>query len=319
MSRSSTLFIILLVVFAAAPLSAKKGESIFDRWSHTADKTIELHLDFDSLEANRFTNNEISGTVVDNGIHFTVDISVRGRYRRRTCAMPPIKLQFDKELLRNAGLNTHNDYKLVTHCTDDEDGQDAILREQLAYDLYRTVDPGASFRTKLLTIIYVNTADGSTSTGYAILIEDTDELKDRLGANNCSDCYATPLDNYDNIERVTLFQYMIGNADFSTRMNRNLKMMRTENGRFTAVPYDFDFSGLVNPTYSKMCLTERQFVWDFESIPNIESTAAEFMILKDPLMQQVTDNELLSDKSKREITKYLKCFFRDLKAGKVGV
>ncbi|MCP9237090.1 hypothetical protein [Lewinella sp. JB7] len=318
MKRFLPLLAVLIVVFAAAPLAAKKGESIFDRWSHTANKTIELHLDFDSLEANRFNANEIRGTVIDNGIPLAVDISVRGRYRRRTCSMPPIKLQFDKDLLRSVGLNTHNDYKLVTHCTDDEDGQDAIVREQLAYELYRTVDPTASFRTQLLTIIYVNTADGSTSTGYAVLIEDTDELKDRLAAENCSDCYATPHAAYDNIERVTLFQYMIGNADFSTRQIRNLKMMRTENGRFTAVPYDFDFCGLVNPQYTKMSLTERQFVWDFESIPDLDSATAEFLLLKEELLAQVSDNELLSGESKREITKYLKSFFRDLRAGKIG-
>lgn len=312
----SFLLTVLFILATATQLLAKSGESIFDRWSHMDEKTITLRLNFDTLEANRLTDNVMRGTVIDGGQRFGVDITVRGRFRRRTCALPPIKLQFDKDLLRLAGLNTHNDYKLVTPCTSDPAGQEAILREQLAYELYHTVDPEASFRTKLLTINYVNTADGSTTTSYAILIEDTDELESRLSAENCKDCYNAPLRQYANAEQMTLFQYMIGNADYSTSVMRNVKLMQTEDGQLTAVPYDFDFSSLVDPTYANV--SGRDLMWEFAMEADLTAAAADYLALEIQLMAQVENFDELSPQSKREITKYLKGFFKELKSARFG-
>ena len=318
--------IIFLTMFllTAGNLSAKKGESLFDRWSHTDHKSIDIYINMDILLANRMTTNEMRGMVVDSGLQLGVDITVRGRYRRRTCDMPPILLQFDKDLLRQAGLNTHNDYKIVTPCTEGEEGQDAIVREALAYDLYRILDPEASFRTQLLTITYHNTADGTSKSSYGIMIEDTDELKDRLDSDNCEECYNQPLSTYTNAESVALFQYMIGNPDYSTMLGRNLKLMQDDAGRITAVPYDFDFSGLVNASYGRTThpdqksMTDRVFVWEFETLPNMLVASDTFAFLEVEFLETVDTYDHLSDKSKREITRYLKGFFRDLKHDRIG-
>ena len=315
MLRSASLLLFLLTTVS---LLAKKGESIFDRWSTMDHKTLEFRINLDSLEAHRYSEEAIRATVIDNGQAFTLDVTVRGRFRRRSCSLPPMLLQFDKDRLRLAGLNTHNDYKLVTPCTKDRAGQDAILREELAYELYRTVNPEASFRTKLLTIHYVNTADGSTTTSYAILIEDTDELQHRLRGDNCQDCFNRPLTEYANAEEVTLFQYMIGNADFSTRMGRNLKQLRTEDDLLTAVPYDFDYSGLVDPTYANSPLRERHLVWEFDTAADLSKATTHFLTLEHELLQVVEDYEPLDRSSKRDITKYLRSFFRELKGGAVA-
>lgn len=309
---------ILVFLLSSVQLLAKKGESIFDRWSHTEHKTITLRLNLDSLEAHRMDADAIRGTVIDNGREFGLDITVRGKFRRRTCALPPMKLQFDKDLLRLAGLNTHNDYKLVTHCTSDPAGQEALLREQLAYELYQTVDPDASYRTKLLTVNYVNTADGSTTTSYAILIEDVDELENRLDRKHCDECYNAPLSQYNNAERVTLFEYMIGNGDYSTRLVRNLKLMKGEDGSLTAVPYDFDYSGLVDPTYVNHDVTDRDLIWEFTADMDLSDATAEFLTFEEELLRQVEQYDALSKSSKREITRYLKDFFRDLDNGRIG-
>ncbi|THH37618.1 hypothetical protein [Neolewinella litorea] len=322
MLRSS--FLLILLVFCTVSLSAKKGESLFDRWSRTERKAIDIYLDLDTLLANRNTVNVMRGTVVDSGQFFGVDITVRGRFRRRTCALPPMMLQFDKDPLVLAGLNTHNDYKLVTPCTEDEAGQEAILREDLAYELYHTVNPTASYRTHLLTITYHNTADGSSFTSYGLIIEDTDELKDRLDAYNCEECYNQPVANFTNAETVALFQYMIGNADYSTSLVRNLKLMRSDDGHLTAVPYDFDFSGLVNPSYGLLVhpdqqfMTDRVWIWEFEADPDLEQAVLDYALYEEEMLQQVADYEGLGEESKREITRYLKSFFRQLKNGRIG-
>lgn len=305
--------------FAGTGAAKKPGNSLFDRWEAQHTTSIQLYVNFDSLEVYRKKATSLPAVVIENGKSLDLDVTVRGKFRRRTCAMPPLKLKFKKEGLRAAGLTTHNDFKLVTHCTNDAAGQDALLREQLVYELYNTIAPSASFRTKLLTIDYVNTADGSTTTSYAILIEDTDELKNRLDSENCKDCFALPADRIQNAESFALFQYMIGNSDFSNRMTRNMKMMAREDGTYVAVPYDFDFSGLVNAPYASGCdhlnetkVTDRSLIWEYASVPDFGEVAAEYLGLKAQLLDQVMTFEGLETASKREITRYLKSFFREL-------
>ena len=324
-----TFFCSLLFCCAAVatPGDVKKpGRSLFDQWEAQNTTAIELHVNFDSLEVYRKKTAALPAVVIENGKELALDVSVRGRFRRRTCAMPPLKLQFKKDGLRAAGLTTHNDFKLVTHCTADEAGQDAILREQLTYELYNTVAPAASFRTKLLTITYVNTADGSTTTSYAILIEDTDELKNRLDSKNCKDCYALPADKVDNAETLALFQYMIGNSDFSNRMVRNMKLLRGADDTYTAIPYDFDFSGLVNAPYAcgfdhlnETHATDRTLIWEYEAEADFSAVSVTFFAMKDQLLDQVMNFEGLKMTSKREITRYLKGFYRNLAKGLPGV
>lgn len=313
--------LISCAVFASGTGGEEKvGNSLFDQWNTDSTTEIELHVNFDSLEVYRRKTESLPALVIQNGIELELDVTVRGKFRRRTCVMPPLKLQFKKSGLRALGLNTHNDFKLVTHCTDDEAGQDALLREQLAYEMYNTVSPTASFRTQLLTITYVNTADGSRTVSYAILIEDCDELQERVGMDNCDDCYNVPADQVNNAETLALFQYMIGNSDYGTKMVRNMKLLKDTNGTFTAVPYDFDYSGLVNADYAggfanlnETKVTDRTLLWDYDAAPDFNDAADHLTSLKDTLFAQVEGFDKLSDSSKREITKYLRGFYKDLK------
>jgi len=49
-----------------------------------------------------------------------------------------------------------------------------------------------------------------------------------------------------------LFNYMIGNTDWSPVYFHNVKLIRTESADFLTVPYDFDFSGIVNARYASV-------------------------------------------------------------------
>lgn len=317
MKRLSAVLVVLFIG-GSFLLAADEGqESIFDIWEQQDIQSIELHLDVDALEANRKNADEIPVRVISNGVEMEASASVRGKFRRRVCSMPPIMLRFAKSELEAQGLSSHNDYKLVTHCTDGKAGQRALLREKLAYELYRTVNPEASFRTRLLNITYVNTVDGSTTTSYAIFIEDVDELKQRLGVKSCKECYNRPLESFENVETVTLFNYMIGNADFSTRMVRNLKLFRNQDGDLTVVPYDFDYCGLVAPAYAEGC-EQRQLKWEFGEDPNLESAKETFLSYEDDFMAKIEEAEYLLPKCKKEVGKYVKGFFRELKSDRIG-
>ena len=49
---------------------------------------------------------------------------------------------------------------------------------------------------------------------------------------------------------VGMFNYMIGNTDWSAVRGHNTKLMRTQPGEYLTVPYDFDFSGAVDARYA---------------------------------------------------------------------
>ena len=324
----ATLIIGLLLTCSAVAGTAlpKSGKSLFDRWANNETLSIELHINMDSLEAYRKKADYLPAAVIAGGQELDLEVAVRGRFRRRTCAMPPLKLKFAKEGLRDHGLNTHNDFKLVTHCTDDKAGMDAILREQLAYELYRTINPEASFRTQLLEVTYVNTVDGSRTKNVAIMIEDYDELQDRLELDGCKECYGSTTEQVDNLAEVTLFQYMIGNADFDVKMVRNTKLLVDETGRRTAVPYDFDFSGLTDASYAtplaglgQVKVTDRVLVETCEGeVIDYTEAIADFQAKQTTLLGQVDAFPGLSKKSKKQVTKYLQGFFAELDAGFMG-
>jgi len=322
----TSLYCLLFSCAVFATGTEKAGSSLFDHWMTDNNTNIELHINFDTLEAYRKKVDFMPAQVIQDGEVLDLEVAVRGRFRRTNCAMPPMKLRFKKSGLRAAGFNTHNDFKLVTHCTDGEPSQEALLREQLVYDLYRTISPEASFRTQLLTITYVNTADGSTTTSYAVLIEDVDEMKNRLGAKNCNDCYNMPAGKVTNAETIALFQYMIGNVDYGTRMIRNLKLVTYANGQNTFIPYDFDYTGLVNASYAKGMehlrqqeVTDRVLVWEFTDAPDFDEAADYLVSMKDNLLQQVMNFDGLSAESKKEICKYLKSGLRQIRNGALEV
>ena len=52
------------------------------------------------------------------------------------------------------------------------------------------------------------------------------------------------------MSRLRLFQYLIGNTDWSVIYGHNTMYIRDPEGLATAVPFDFDFSGLVNAEYA---------------------------------------------------------------------
>ncbi|PHI19076.1 hypothetical protein CEQ90_14980 [Lewinellaceae bacterium SD302] len=315
-----------VIVANSSELSAfddtAKSPSIFDHWAQSNKVTeVSIYLDLEELESKRLTPESLTGRLEDGEHSYDLKVEVRGRYRRRTCSMPPLKLHFGKQWLAQAGFNNHNDFKLVTHCTDDEAGQESLLREQLAYELYNIVSPEASYRTQLLRVNYVDTRDGSTTTSYAILIEDTDELKDRMKAESCKSCYNTPSSKIKNEGRVTLFNYMIGNTDYSFQSVRNLKYLKAEGKKqYTAVPYDFDFAALVDAPYANgpKIGGQRHLVWEFGGEARLSSARGQFLFQKDEILAQVDQFEELSPASRSEITDYLNEFFSGLENGVVA-
>lgn len=309
--------------------TAKSQNSIFDQIALSSNDLIELVLttDLQNLIVNKNSNEYQTAFIEikddsDNNIRHKLKVKPRGKYRRRVCDFPPLKLNFSKEELNKYGLNPEFDkLKLVTHCTDDKfEAKDNVLREYLTYQLYNSLTDN-SFRTQLVKIKYIDLYNSSKSiTRYGLLIEDTDEMAGRLNGQIC-DCNAIKTDMISRVPHnlMAMFQYMIGNEDWNSSMLRNVKAVQLSTGGLEnniIVPYDFDFSGVVNAPYAipdpdlqHKTVQQRHFFGEFINKNELELMANHFLDKEEEVLKTVKSFKHLSLNSRLEIELYLKEFF----------
>lgn len=303
--------------------------SLFDLFAHSEVLQLELEFDMEQMYAKVKTNDEYPAVFrfQDQNGHWVAlssELRARGRFRRRTCEFPPLRIDFSKKDLRARGLLDFDDLKLVTHCMEGRAGKEAVLREYLAYKMYNQLTE-KSLRAQLVKVTYKDTGSNSKTTSYGILLEDVDELAARLGSEECDECYGlTAVDMVkDNLQTHAMFQYMIGNVDWSLSLIRNLKIMRPINGgAYWVAPYDFDFSGLVNASYAiprkelgQEKVGDRIYLGHESTNKELEPTAEYFRSKKAVLLSTVKNFDPLNKRSRREVTEYLESFYEALDNG----
>lgn len=326
------ILVMTLLIAVMSPLSLLASPnadqpSFFDR-IHTdeiMEATLEVNIDY-LLEKKKTNDYHAAVFAFADGTgkehRWPIEVRARGRFRRVYGAFPPLKMKFPKEVLLSRGMNKHNDLKLVTNMTGTQEGDDYVLREYLIYKMYQQLSPN-SYRVQLLHLTFKNIVDGVKTTSYAIIIEDTDEMVERLNGESCKDCFGMTDDLIQKEAAYTnaLFQYMIGNTDWSIEMSRNLKLVKLPDGKHVPVPYDFDFSGVVNASYaySRAELGQKK-VTDRIYLGNMDKKALapiidHFRARRNQIMDLVDNFDVLSRGSRREIKKYLDQFFIELENG----
>jgi hypothetical protein len=293
---------------------------------------ITLEMDLDTLFSLKRTNDYLPAKFSfkdESGQLITWDIKVRsrGRFRRMKCEFPPLMLKFPKKKMKEAGFGKHNDVKLVTHCTDDKQAWENLFREYLAYQLYAQLTP-VRLETRLLRITYRDTGSGEEMVTYGIFIEDVDALAERMQAKKCDDCYGLRADQFDRnyLQIHDLFQYMIGNTDWSLEKVRNLKILvpQNEGAKNLVAPYDFDFSALVDAEYAQpnvdfqqTDIRQRIYLGGNWTAQEWESTIALFREKRPVLSTMVDEFKYLKRKARRDILKFIDDFYTQLDEGYV--
>ncbi|RMF03281.1 MAG: hypothetical protein D6772_02355 [Bacteroidetes bacterium] len=253
-----------------------------------------------------------------------IKLELRGKFRRRICDFPPLKLNFSKRQLRERGLATFDKFKLVTHCLDDRRlGEEQLLRELAVYRLYEHLTPN-SYRTRLLRVTYLDTHNRlSRIRRYAFVLEPTRELAHRLGVEECEDCLNPNLTDIDpEVEnRLAVFQYLIGNVDYSLPMGRNLKLFRRPDDKLIVVPYDFDYSGMVNAIYirgnpelGQSSARDRIFLGLNCSDSLMAKTIAFYREQEDALKAVLKAQNYLPRAVRQDMLAYLQSFYDELEA-----
>ena len=178
-------------------------------------------------------------------------IRTRGHSRRNpvTCSFAPLRLEFDKPLTKGTVFDGHGALKLGTHCR--RGAEQVVLREYAMYRMYNLLTP-RSFRARIAKVTYVDSATGKlVAEEDGLFIEDDDDVAKRM-EGRVIDLDSAVFARFDQetLTLMMLFEYMIGNTDFSIIAQHNVILVQTQDVRRFTVPYDFDYSGLAESGYA---------------------------------------------------------------------
>ena len=124
------------------------------------------------------------------------------------------------------------------------------------------------------------------------------------------------------MDRVAIFQYMIGNTDWELPTMHNIIIMTspstTNPGLGLVIPYDFDYSGLINAYYaipfpglSIKSVTERYYLGICRDADVLKRELEEFSGKKEEFYSLINEFPYLREKEKKRIIKYLERFYDD--------
>jgi hypothetical protein len=252
----------------------------------------------------------------------SVTLSARGHFRRmaRNCRAVPLKLDFAPKEVKGTVFEGINTVKLGTGCEHSDEYDQVTLREHLSYQMFNMVTP-MSFRARLGKAQYIqDKADRPFASRYAIFIEHENDVARRMGGR----IVEIPRIDFkaleaDTLTRMMLFEYMIGNTDFSVYALHNVVIVQTPDRTLWPVPYDFDMSGFVNAPYAIpdrrlpiAKVTDRLYRGPCRSVDQFEKAAAPFRAQRQNMQTLITSVKELDSTRRDEIRSYMDSFFRSI-------
>ena len=252
-----------------------------------------------------------------------IRLSARGEFRRTECFVPSIKLDFKSE--SSPRLSPLHKLKLVVGCGARADDERLLLKEFLIYKIYNLLTD-KSLRVRLLHINYKDTREKIKSySQYGFLIEDVDKMAKR---NNCYEVdkvvFRTERTDRDQMTLVAIFEYMIGNTDWSVPNYHNIKLVRPMTDSVSlpyTVAHDFDFAGLVDahyaipsPELSISSVRERLYRGFPRTMEEIQGTLNIFREKREAIKNLVMNFELLPLRSRKEMMDYLDQFYKTIES-----
>lgn len=305
--------------------------TIFKTLNQQEILTVKIKLELDSIFINKNSNKSFPAALTyqdEDGMDLKRNISVkaRGRSRRKVCDFPPLKLKFDKDELVADGIRkAHKSLKLITHCNDESGSLQNVLEEYLAYKVYNELTDN-SLKVQLIKVNYEDAKSGDVFKRYAVLIEDIDELAERIGGKEVEG-FGKTLEEFDQTAMNTfaLFQFMIGNEDWRVPFMRNIKFIQKEGKeKLTPVPYDFDASGLVFANYAKpdrdlqlKSVRQRAFMGDINSKQERAAMVELFNAKKERIYRLIQNFSALNKVEKAKTIAYFDTFYEIINTPKL--
>lgn len=327
-----SLILILILFFTACKSDQKDSDNVESELSsffstlYNLDSVIfVLETDIQTLIENKeLDENKYQPAFLTvwqgSEVALTTNVRVRPRgvTRKSICDFPPLMLKLGKSELDSLQFRDTDNLKLVSHCKDLPQYRDYVHKEYLIYKLYNEVTD-YSYRVKPVEFICRDTKNQIEDIkSKSFVFEPTDVMTQRLNCNY----YEDDISSVKNIDKTAyknfvVFQYMTGNTDWNLTRRHNIRMLECSEGiEPMPVPYDFDYSGLVNAEYAKphpilpiKSVTERFFQFRGPADEDFTDNYGLFWEKKDNFLNIIRNYPHLDQKTKTEMIAYIEEFY----------
>jgi hypothetical protein len=254
-----------------------------------------------------------------NEVALSIQAKTRGHFRKTmgNCKYPPILLEFSKsDTLASSIFNEQHKLKLVVPCS----GDDYVVREWMVYKIYNLVTP-ESFKARLVRITLNDTKKKKvTPPFYGFVLEEEQQM-----ATRNHDIVIKKQMNPEEVApdaflKMAVFEYLIGNTDWSVQY-QNIKIIATDSNAVpVAVPYDFDQTGLVSSPYAQPAeelnmhsVRERRYRgYCINDMSAFNDVFALYNRLKPAIYKLYTDCPLFDSKYIKETFRYFDEFYKTI-------
>lgn len=327
MSRYFTLTIALLISAAGIQAQVTGAGELPVLFRSDEILALKLSADFRAVISVKDDSTYFPAKISWNdpdGIVREIDLRIRtrGNTRRQSsiCPFPPLRLNFNRKETGGTPFEGQNVIKLVTHCDKAKAVEQNTVLEYLIYKAFNALTD-SSLRVRPALISYVQTGGGRESTGkFAFFIEREKLLADRLNGVEVKSgkIHPTLMDPYQ-VCLVDLFQYMIGNTDYSIHGQHNIMVVSDSVRQRPAipVPYDFDWSGLISahyavphPAVNTQHVSERVYRGFRQDPAVVYQAIGRFNEKKQEIYRLFETYPRLHDRERKRVIKYLDEFYR---------
>ncbi|MEM9839758.1 MAG: hypothetical protein AAF830_11485 [Pseudomonadota bacterium] len=261
-----------------------------------------------------------------------ITMNARGNFRRQRdkCRFPPLRVRFQEKPSSGSVFHKQKSLKLVTHCRASPVYAQYQTAEYLAYRLFNTLTP-ASLRVRMANISYVDEKNGKqVAERAAFFIEDIDDMAKRVDHKELEvPNIGRPAVDPQAGARIAVFQYMIGNLDWSMVSGKegedcchNVKLVVEDRDvleNIMPIPYDFDHAGLVDASYANpptrfklRSVRDRRYrgfcIHNDEARAVIEGLRPR----RDEFLSMVDTVPGMSEKRQKKSRDYIESFFEDI-------
>ncbi len=315
----------ILFVVLTIPIAAAGSDPLFQDQSTLS---VVITAPLSTLVRERSETEDLQGVFSfrqADGTPLDLDIQVRarGNFRYRDCDFPPVTLNFRRSQVEGTLFDQQNKLKMVGHCKITRRYEQSVVREYLAYRMLNTLTD-LSFRVRLLQVTWVDSDERrGRMVRNAFLIEHKNRLAARLGVEEQEIEYADVSSIApDHLNLTSMFQYLIGNFDFSptggsnNECCHNYAMFGSSADSLVAIPYDFDFAGIVNAPnavpnaeFGVERIGQRTYRGYCVNNGYVDDSLSKFTMARDTLYALVAGQEELEPSVRENVARYMDGFY----------
>jgi hypothetical protein len=264
-----------------------------------------------------------AGEIRSEGRTFPLELTLRGNRRlsKKTCAYPPLRVEFEKTAVKETIFEHQSDLKLVVQCRDGAMYADYLRAEYLIYRALNLLTP-LSFDVRWVDVAFIDSDRKMKDRAEGAFFV---ERKSRLAKRNGREVADMPGIRISELDLpaaalLDLFQFVVANPDYSfttappgDECCHNAKLLTGPTpGSYTPLIYDFDSAGAINTKYAVPAanlrikkVTDRYYMGYCEANDVLKEARARILASRAQVLELFNNDPLLGSSMKSRLINFM--------------